>query len=136
MPLTRLIVLCLFPCLLLPSCGSQTPEEKARSAVSDLSAAIHAYNDSRPSSSSATRSSCAAALDQLGSGPNLQHFSWPARHRLPGQAVGRAYGLAISGFTHCVQGIDALNFPVELQASQEIAEANVWLARARSLDRS
>ncbi len=133
-------LVCLMP-VALAACGSSpTYQSEARNAIATMKDAIATYNSTQSSGATGTSTgvansaqACARALAQI-SGQSVI-ASPPANVPNPSRAraLRTAYNLAIRGFTDCSRAAP-YDYSRMARATQELQQADVWLARVRSLD--
>lgn len=113
-------------CALLAGCGTA-------STGAQIEAALTQYNASRPHDLAETGRVCRRAADQLRSSGGLTAFaSPPSSQKNQAHALDVAMHDALAGFADCDAAASTLDYPRMVQAVQEIAQANAWLATART----
>ena len=122
--------------LCLAGCGSSGDyADSARSAVKTMSAAIGSYDAAHPGDVASTGAACREAGDALGPASAIASETPPSQFRALGAALARVYASARVGFTDCAAGASSGSYVLMARADSEIATANSWIKRARSLDR-
>lgn len=125
-----------FLLLALQACGgSSSYTSDAQSAVRAMAAAIRTYNSSPAGDVGATGRACRTAEDQLHSISTLVSTSPPSAYSRVASALRNAYTSARAGLSDCAIGASSGDYARMARADTEIAAANLWIRRARSLDR-
>jgi hypothetical protein len=119
----------------LAGCGSSPSyADDARSAVKTMVSTLQHYDSARPADVASTGAACKSALDGLKGDTKLADQNPPVQYKQLGLALRHAYTSARAGFTDCTAGASAFDYVTMARASGEIADANGWIAQAKSLD--
>lgn len=123
-----------FVLVVLAGCGGASGGSDFHAAVSSMRTVLVAYDRSPQSNVTDTARACRQAHDQLSGDSALLHPPSTGPNVAAGRALGHAYQDALAGLADCA-GSAPYNYVRMALAQREIATANVWLARARRLER-
>jgi site-specific DNA-cytosine methylase len=122
--------------LLSAGCGSSNSYvDHTRTAVDRVASAIRTYDQAHPHNLSSTGAACGRALSGLqGQRVQIVATSPPSQYRSVASALSHAYLSASRGFSDCRKAAAALSYRLMARADRELAQANSWIQRARTLD--
>lgn len=121
--------------MVLTSCGSTSPVDSARSAVTGMRDTISAYNTARPRNLAETGNACDSAYSNLGQrSAGLTTVRLPSKYHAQASRLRDAYDLARSGFRECSRAARSNDYSGMITAQANIARANAAIAKARALD--
>ena len=121
--------------ILLVGCGSSSYPNDARTGIAKISSVIKTFDSSRPADVAATGLACARAARDLRKDSGFTRESAPSHYAALESALAGAFSSLLAGFDDCARGAAQSDYARMATADSELAGANVWIDRAKALDR-